>query len=528
MDKSSSDIRKDLNNGEENTNCGFEWYSPQWLQGLASKKMYVLVYGFLGMNQTAIGSYFIGTISTIEKRFKLPSSASGLIASAWDLGALCTVVSLTYLGAGSHKARWVSACSIIAAISCYLRYLPYLLYGPQENLFLSSNSTISLCNTSVEDNHYCSFNSEGFTTWLILITANIGLGVGTSTYNTLGAAYLDDNSLKNKTPFLISVVTCLRYVGGMFGFLLASYALNKNEIPDINKSFDEKDESWIGAWYLGWMPLGTVHLVFALMMAAFPEILPREAKRRQSRSALYCNGRSSTGELKGTLTRLVKNPILVCNVLSATSHTFAVAGYWIFMPKYIETQFHQSPSRASLITGSVGLLCTIIGTFLSGIVISRYKPHARFLVGWSIFTKLVDLLAHLIFLFLTCGGHQTNDPSTSLLRLSPGSSECVASCYCSADYNPICSTTNRVLYFSPCHAGCTTTNVLGNGQVLFGNCSCMAANDESALAGSCAMNECYNNNSHFTIFLILLCLLKFLSYSSRAGNIIIQYRSVFE
>lgn len=251
MDKSSSTIRKvGLQNGEENTNCGFEWYSPNWLQGLASKKIYVLVYGFLGMNQNAIGSYFIGTISTIEKRFKLPSSASGVIASAWDLGALCTLVSLACLGAGSHKARWVSACSIIAAVSCYLRYLPYLLYGPHEDLSLSSNSTVSLCNSSVEENDYCSFNSEGFTTWLILLIANIGLGVGTSTYNTLGAAYLDDNSVKDKTPFLISVVTCLRHVGGLLGFLLASYTLNKNEIPDVNRSFDGKEESWIGAWYL--------------------------------------------------------------------------------------------------------------------------------------------------------------------------------------------------------------------------------------------------------------------------------------
>nr|XP_024219673.1 solute carrier organic anion transporter family member 2A1-like [Halyomorpha halys] len=290
MDKSCSDLK----NGEENTNCGFEWYSPLWLQGLASKKIYVLVYGFLGMNQTAIGSYFIGTISTIEKRFKLPSSASGLIASAWDLGALCTVVTLAYFGAGGHKARWVSACGIIAAVSCYLRYLPYLLFGPQENLSFSSNSSVNLCNTSIEEKEYCSFNSEGFTTWLILIAANIGLGVGTSTYNTLGAAYLDDNSLKDKTPFLLSVVTCLRHIGGLLGFLLASYTLNQNEIPNVNKSFDERDQSWIGAWYLGWIPLGTVHLVFALMMAAFPKILPREAERRQRCSTLYQNGSRSS------------------------------------------------------------------------------------------------------------------------------------------------------------------------------------------------------------------------------------------
>lgn len=59
------------------TDCGLGQYSPKWLQSFASKKTYVIVYGMIGMNQSAIGSYFVGTISTIEKRFRFPSSTSG-------------------------------------------------------------------------------------------------------------------------------------------------------------------------------------------------------------------------------------------------------------------------------------------------------------------------------------------------------------------------------------------------------------------------------------------------------------------
>lgn len=70
---------------------------------------------------------------------------------------------------------------------------------------------------------------------------------------------------------------------------------------------------------LGWVPLGTVHLFFALMMAAFPEILPREAKRRQSRSALYRNEGSTTGGLylivKGDFNKVSEEP---CSGLQCT------------------------------------------------------------------------------------------------------------------------------------------------------------------------------------------------------------------
>jgi hypothetical protein len=62
---------------EDDTKCGIGRCQPQWLQKLASKKSYVLVYGLVGMCYMTIGSYFVATISTVEKRFKIPSRTSG-------------------------------------------------------------------------------------------------------------------------------------------------------------------------------------------------------------------------------------------------------------------------------------------------------------------------------------------------------------------------------------------------------------------------------------------------------------------
>ena len=68
---------------EQDTKCGIGGYKPQWLQTLASKKSYVVVYGLVGMCQFAVGTYFVSTISTIEKRFKIPSRTSG--NTSWSL-----------------------------------------------------------------------------------------------------------------------------------------------------------------------------------------------------------------------------------------------------------------------------------------------------------------------------------------------------------------------------------------------------------------------------------------------------------
>jgi hypothetical protein len=62
---------------ERETSCGLGPWRPAWLQRLASKKIFVTVYGLIGMGEFALGSYFVGTISTMEKRFKIPSQTSG-------------------------------------------------------------------------------------------------------------------------------------------------------------------------------------------------------------------------------------------------------------------------------------------------------------------------------------------------------------------------------------------------------------------------------------------------------------------
>ncbi|XP_014246027.1 solute carrier organic anion transporter family member 1C1-like isoform X1 [Cimex lectularius] len=517
---------------EEDSKCGLGTFKPDWLQKMASKKVFIVIFGLLGMNEIAVGSYFVGTISTIEKRFKLPSSTTGMISSSWDAGATVALIFIAYYGGTGHKTRWVARCSIFAGIACFMIYLPHLIFGPGElytspkNMTSGNSSYLSygnLCSDPNQPVENCSLNSEGRIALIILICAYLLLGVGTSSYYTLGAAYLDDNVMKNKFPFLFALVACIRYVGPTLGYLTSSYTLSTYVDPNVTPDFTQEDPRWIGAWYKAWIPFGTIEMTLALGIAFFPRLLPREADRRkQNDNMRKTKKKQSLQDFKETIGRLLKNPVLMFNTFSSTFYVFGLMGYWIFMPKYIETQFRQTASKASLITGTVGLVCTAVGVVSSGAVISKFKPRPRYLAAWNVFTELIDVIGHISFAYIGCfkedfHGSYNDEGSWDLIK------SCNSNCSCSTNmqYTPVCSYDNKTTFYSPCHAGCLTSTIADNGAKIFSNCSCIGGLGQ-AVDGACPV-ECENQ---FYIFLVILCFMKFLSSTGRSGNTIIQYRSV--
>lgn len=48
----------------------------------------------------------------------------------------------------------------------------------------------------------------------------------------------------------------------------------------------------------------------------------------------------------------------------------------------------------------------VLGFLVSGIVISKYKPGPRILLGWNVIIGLSYILGQIAFLFLSCPGTQ--------------------------------------------------------------------------------------------------------------------------
>lgn len=71
-------------------------------------QIFVLLLSMLVTLQQALSSGYINSvITTIEKRFDIPSSLSGLIASSYEIGNVITVIFVSYLGSRRHIPVWI-------------------------------------------------------------------------------------------------------------------------------------------------------------------------------------------------------------------------------------------------------------------------------------------------------------------------------------------------------------------------------------------------------------------------------------
>lgn len=69
---------------------------------------------FLVTLQQALSSGYINSvITTIEKRFEIPSSLSGVIASSYEIGNVITVIFVSYLGSRRHIPVWIAIGKLI-------------------------------------------------------------------------------------------------------------------------------------------------------------------------------------------------------------------------------------------------------------------------------------------------------------------------------------------------------------------------------------------------------------------------------
>ncbi|XP_050421876.1 solute carrier organic anion transporter family member 74D-like [Adelges cooleyi] len=526
------------NPSDEDTSCGLWIFKPKWLQVFASKKAYVIMYGLLGFNQCILSSYFNGTLTTMEKRFKYSSQMSGIISSTWDLFSLMSFMVVSHIGGKGHRARWLAYGSMLVGISCFIRLVPHLIYGPGVEVLKYTkeygegvNSTSAIMNLASNNNKMCDANvftedCENKEFWnmaaLILCAAHAVIGLGSSVYWTCGTAYLDDNVRKNSFPVLLAIVQCIRMMGPALGYALAAYTLTIFIEPTLTPTIDNDNPRWIGAWWMGWAPIGAICIVCASLTLLFPRSLPRAVARNKDQST---NGKKELlpTDFKTSMKRILSNKILVLNSASSSFFVMGLIGWWTFMPKYLETQFRQSASESNFVSGTVGVISSGAGIAVSGIIITKFKPSPRKLALWNVVVEFLEAIGFFMYAFIGCPaddihGHWNADNTWNVTM------SCNSDCNCSPsmDYNPICSYDKLTTFYSPCHAGCSQVDTI-NGTKWYGGCECIEGLG-TAFEGLCPI-DCGNN---FIIFLFIMAGTRFLSSTGRAGNTIIQIRSVEE
>lgn len=156
---------------------------------------------------------------------------------------------------------------------------------------------------------------------------------------------------------------------------------------------------------------------------------------------------------------------------------------------------------------------------LGGVLVHHFRPKPRTLAIWIFVIGLVGVSNFVISGNLNCA-----TPSFSGLGSivdSKSEEACNAECHCSTRvYQPICASDGVTNYFSPCHAGCRQHET-ASGNLVFHNCSCIAADRQSAESGLCP-TEC----NMFTWFMGLHAVSNFIGALSWTGDIILTLRCV--
>uniref|UniRef100_A0A2M4BDH4 Solute carrier organic anion transporter family member n=1 Tax=Anopheles marajoara TaxID=58244 RepID=A0A2M4BDH4_9DIPT len=514
--------------------CGLSWWHPRWLQRFATPRSFILVYGFLGTVQAMAYIYFVITLTTLEKRFKIPSSTTGIILSGNEISQILLSLILSYVGGHRNRPRWIAWGVVFCALSCFILALPHFIYGPGEdalrltkeylrdraedeaNIRLHQNVTMLVKSSNrlcmAESTEKECLDTISIVPLVLIFMSQFVLGIGNTLYYSLGQTYLDDNTKKTNTPLMLAYASSLRTFGPVVGFALGYLALKIYIDPTKTPIIDSSDPRWLGAWWLGWILLGVGMLFFALLTGLFPKEIPRRqptttttTKRPNSNMpVILMNDAEAFGKEKEelrqaarhqrtvsenasefvesivefpklkdfptALMRLLKNKLLMFNILSGIFYILGSSGYITFLSKYIEVQFHKSPANATVITGPITLFGMVAGFLISGIVISKKKPSPRKLLFWNVIVGFGYMAGQFSYLFLTCPDG-TMPLVQGRLNLT---TECNSHCHCDGiPYTPVCQEETGITFFSACHAGCDNWHT---ADKYYDRCSCQNEN----------------------------------------------------
>ena len=87
---------------------------------------------FLNIARMALRTYLGGSIRTIERRFGLNSTASGIVLGLMDVLHIFLVLFIGFFGRTSHKPKLIGITSIFPAVTGFFMAMPYFLLANNE------------------------------------------------------------------------------------------------------------------------------------------------------------------------------------------------------------------------------------------------------------------------------------------------------------------------------------------------------------------------------------------------------------
>ncbi|MEQ2227222.1 Solute carrier organic anion transporter member 3A1 [Ilyodon furcidens] len=174
-------------------------------------KIFLVAECALMLAQGTVGAYLVSVLTTLERRFNLQSADVGVIASSFEIGNLALILFVSYFGAKAHRPRLIGCGGIVMALGALLSALPEFLthqyeyeagdsWHAEDGRDICSNKTRS---ENRDSGFNCGNRANTNMMYLLLIGAQVLLGIGATPVQPLGVSYIDDHVHKKDSSLYI-------------------------------------------------------------------------------------------------------------------------------------------------------------------------------------------------------------------------------------------------------------------------------------------------------------------------------------